>query len=63
MQAPHLSDMALLCLPLADSDPAEIAIVGVQYSVPGDGGGIDVQSREPSHLIITQLTRITARLI
>ena len=53
----HLSRVSLLCGGLPDSDPPQVPVVGVHDAIPGDRSGINVQTREPPHLLGRELGR------
>mmetsp|Transcript_44342 Transcript_44342/g.73591 ORF Transcript_44342/g.73591 Transcript_44342/m.73591 type:complete len:668 (-) Transcript_44342:90-2093(-) len=57
----RLAAAALLGGRLAHGHAAHVPVAGVDHALPGDGGGVDVQAREPAALLLGQ--RVRVRLI
>jgi hypothetical protein len=53
-----LARAPLLLRPLAHSDLAQRAVVGVHHAAPGDGGRIDVQAHEAADLLRRQVVGV-----
>ena len=42
-----------------DGDLAQVSVIGVDDALPGDGGRIDIQSRELLHLFFAQRVAVS----